>query len=339
MGAAFPNLSLRDLEYVATIADLLHFGKAAKHCGVTQPALSGQVKKLETLLRAKIFDRSSRKIALTPTGEQIVERVRLLLRDAKALIDVASESGPMSRPFRLGAIPSLGPFIFPRITRPIMNAFPDMRLRVIDDDAVSLSRALKSGTIDGALISGTPDDKALVSTKLFFEPFVLVHKHDDDPVWPPRSGAAPMIAIDADLSLNEDINKLGRRYPDLKMTLRCTGSFEMLRQMIATGEGASLVPALAAAAMDPRDGLTKSVAIDDAKCGRTVLFCRRRADARATLLSEMAALIRSCIGPVSSRAASGRQAAHRLRNAVASSKAPSRSTGSNGRSARTRRTG
>lgn len=229
MSEPVPNLSLRDLEYVVSIADLLHFGRAAKQCGVTQPALSGQVKKLEALLGTRIFDRSSRAIALTPTGGQIVERARFILRDVRALIDLSGESVARSRPFRIGAIQSLAPFIFSHLIRPIMDSFPDASLRFFEDDVAALRRSLKDGVIDGAFVSGVPDDRTLVSTKLFFEPFVLVHKHDEDSVWPPKSDSPPIIVIEADLTLNEEVAKLTRRYPSLKLTSRRTSSFEMLR--------------------------------------------------------------------------------------------------------------
>jgi LysR family hydrogen peroxide-inducible transcriptional activator len=154
---------------------------------------------------------------------------------------------------------------------------------------------------------------------------VLVHKHDEDSVWPPKSDSPPIIVIEADLTLNEEVAKLTRRYPSLKLISRRTSSFEMLRQMIATGEGMSLVPALVAESMNHSDGLTKRMETDIG-CGRTVFFCRRRTDARAATLARMVTMIRSTSLP-----SIVRQAACAHRRVATSSQARSQPARSSGR--------
>src|SRR5262245_51430558 len=108
--------TLRQLRHVTALAEHGHFGRAAQACNVTQSTLSASVAELEALLEVPLVDRTTRKLVLTPTGETVVGRAREILEATETLVrDVAEAKDPLSGPLRLGVIPTVAPFLLPRI--------------------------------------------------------------------------------------------------------------------------------------------------------------------------------------------------------------------------------
>src|SRR5688500_10074085 len=102
--------SLRNLRYLAALAETRHFGRAARSCHVTQSTLSSGIKELESALGAKLVERTKRRVMLTPLGEDVVARGRRLLKDAGEIVELTrAASGPLSGPLRLGVIPTIAP--------------------------------------------------------------------------------------------------------------------------------------------------------------------------------------------------------------------------------------
>ena len=123
------GLSLRDLEYAVAVAELRHFGRAAERCGVSQAGLSEQVRKLEGLLGAALFERTTRSIRVTPEGEELLRQARQVLDAARALLEAARRrSEPLDGPVRLGVIATLGPYYLPGLLREVRSAFPQLEL-------------------------------------------------------------------------------------------------------------------------------------------------------------------------------------------------------------------
>src|SRR5579884_2117862 len=113
-------LTLRDLEYLVAVADHEHFGRAATACHVSQPALSAQIRKTEDFLRIKVFQRNNRSVTITPEGRAVVEQARVVLEEAEKIAALAgSAREPLSGPFRLGAIATVGPYLMPHLLVPL----------------------------------------------------------------------------------------------------------------------------------------------------------------------------------------------------------------------------
>jgi LysR family hydrogen peroxide-inducible transcriptional activator len=107
-------LSLRDLEYLVAVAECRHFGRAAERCGVSQPALSAQVRKLESWLGVTVFERAPGRVLLTGQGAALLARVQGVLAEARGLVEEARAAGaPLAGAFRIGAIPTIGPYLLP----------------------------------------------------------------------------------------------------------------------------------------------------------------------------------------------------------------------------------
>ena len=113
-------MNLRDLKYLISVAESRHFGRAAERCFVSQPTLSGQIKKLEEELGVTLFERTNRSVAVTPIGEDIVSHAKLIMEQADAIHQLArAANDPLAGPLRVGAIPTISPYLMPLILVPL----------------------------------------------------------------------------------------------------------------------------------------------------------------------------------------------------------------------------
>lgn len=133
------DVNLRDLKYLQAVAKYRHFGQAAEACHVSQPTLSMQLKKLEEYLGVSLFERGNRQVMLTPVGAQILEQADELLRRADAVEAIARASkDPLAGEFRLGAFPTLAPYVLPLIVPEITKKLPKLRLLLIEEKTARL---------------------------------------------------------------------------------------------------------------------------------------------------------------------------------------------------------
>ena len=169
-------MNLRDLEYLVALADTCHFGHAAERCCVSQPTLSGQLRKLEEELGVILFERTKRSVEITPPGEAIVVHARRVLEQADALRQVAqSYQDPLAGPLRMGAIPTLSPYLMPLVLKPLNKCYPQIKLVLSEEFTDTLLNRLGKHEIDAALLATPVEDPNLESFPLFDEPFWLVH--------------------------------------------------------------------------------------------------------------------------------------------------------------------
>ncbi|NNM21683.1 MAG: LysR family transcriptional regulator [Gammaproteobacteria bacterium] len=167
-------MNIRDLQYFIAVAELGHFGQAAARCCVSQPTLSGQIKKLEAELGVTLFERTNRRVMLTDTGNQIANSARRILREVDTIHDMAqSRHDPLAGKFRLGAFPTLATYIFPELVPKVKKHLPNLRLILIEEKTAILTDQLKRGKIDAALLALPVDDNFLVSQPLFEDEFLL----------------------------------------------------------------------------------------------------------------------------------------------------------------------
>src|SRR5438552_11819689 len=124
-----PSITLRDLEYLIAVAEHGHFGNAARAVSVSQPALSGQIRKIEDVLGVTLFERSNRSVTITEAGRKIAVQARIVLEEAQKLADLAhSPAAPLAGSLKLGAIATLGPYYLPHVLGPLRKAFPSLEL-------------------------------------------------------------------------------------------------------------------------------------------------------------------------------------------------------------------
>lgn len=146
--------TLRQLEFLCAVADSGSFSRAADACHVTQPTLSSAIKEVEALLGIQLVEREARGASLTAAGIEIVARARAILSSTADLVSAAQQAGaPLTGPFRLGAIPTVGPFILPKMLKSLRGAYPKLKLYLREDQTDRLLDALRSRKLDAALIA------------------------------------------------------------------------------------------------------------------------------------------------------------------------------------------
>lgn len=291
------GLSLRDLEYAQAVAELRHFGRAAERCGVSQPALSEQIRKLEALLGIALFERSKRHVAPTREGAALLAQASLVLAEARQLLVLSqSRADGLSGTIALGAIETLGPYYLPGLLRLMRDARPDTALRLTEGRTARLIERLTEGTLDLALLATPSGRGGLTAMPLFFEPFLLAAPIGH------RLAGLPLLALEDlpadDLLLLEDGHCLRDQALSLcrarpGVTRHATG-LETLWQMIAAGEGYSLLPALAVAARPEMADLVVCRDLADASAGREIALVWRAADPRDAVFRDLAALLARC---------------------------------------------
>lgn len=305
------GLSLRDLEYLAAVAELRHFGRAASRCGVSQPALSAQVRKLEAFLGVEVFERSPGRVLVTARGEAVVRAAQGVLSQARALLALArSEAAPLSGPLRLGALPTLGPYLLPRVLRPMREAFPAMRPILSEDRSAALVAGLRADALDAALACLPLPDPALELHPLFVEPLLLMHPPGFTPHWPLVEAEDRLVLLGEGHCLTDQT--LALCGPAVPRADRHATGLEMLRHMVAAGEGVALIPALAAASLGTMDGMLAYSPLEDGAAapgsrpaiGRQVALAHRRSDPRTPHFAALAALLRR-LAPDPARALPG----------------------------------
>jgi LysR family hydrogen peroxide-inducible transcriptional activator len=289
------GLSLRDLEYVEAVAELKHFGRAAERCGVSQPALSEQIRKLEAHLGAPFFERTRRRVAVTPQGAVLLAQVERILTEARHFMAMSGQGqAGLSGLLQLGAIETIGPYYLPGLMRLMRSESPDISLRLTESRTAILVERLRHGMLDVVLMVPVPEMPGLASAKLFFEPFVLATPRTH------RLSALPRIKLEAlpieDLLLLEE----GHCLRDHALSLcaeapaatRHATSLETLWHMIAAGEGYSLLPSLAVAARPEISTLVQCRTMLEPNAGREIALVWRASDPRETQFRQLAELLR-----------------------------------------------
>jgi len=277
------SLTLRDLEYLVAVADRRHFGKAADACHVSQPALSAQIRKIEDFLGVLLFERSNRKVVITPIGEQVARQARIVLEEAGKIATLAQEtSQPLSGALRLGTIATLGPYLMPHLLGPLRKQFPRLELLMKEGLTDELIEDLRNGLLDAVLAAPTFNTEGLKLIRLFEEPFLVAAPKNH--AFASRAAVRPRDLNSEDMVLLEDGHCLRNQTIEVCPSNRRgkfrefqATSLETLRHLVASGFGYSLMPRLAVDANDRLKNLITYRPFEGKPVGRTiVLVCRER---------------------------------------------------------------
>jgi LysR family hydrogen peroxide-inducible transcriptional activator len=247
-------MNLRDLKYIIAVAETRHFGRAAERCFVSQPTLSGQIKKLEDELGVTIFERTKRSVELTPIGGEIVDHARRMMEQADAIEQLAkAHHDPLSGPLRVGVIPTLSPYLIPLILVPLKRRYPQLKLVLTEEITERLLQRLQNHEIDVALIATPVEGSDLESMPLFEEPFWLAHPRNHELYTKEEITHKDLEKLDLLLLADGhclaqqvmDVCKLAGRPQQGEMGDLQASSLETLLQLVGAGFGCTLVPALA----------------------------------------------------------------------------------------------
>lgn len=251
--------TLRQIEYFVAVAEHGAFGTAADVLGVSQPSLSKQLSTMEDELGIRLFERTSRRVSLTPTGRAVLTRGRSILnevRDFKAL--ARGTSSLFAARLSIGVLPSVGAYFMPIANRRLHKLYPDLRLLVQEGATRQLLDLLKDGTIDAVI--GTPtNDPEFESIPLFEEALWVCAASDDPlslgsgPVKLSDLAGSPLLALSAEFSLHDLVEQLAMKAGTYLSRDYEGGSLDAVRQMAVMGAGVAILPSLYALAEAVRD--------------------------------------------------------------------------------------
>jgi LysR family hydrogen peroxide-inducible transcriptional activator len=298
MSLAPHPFSIRQLQYAVAVADALSFRKAADCCHVSQPSLSTQIAALETLLGVELFERDRRHVVVTPAGRELLARARVLLQEADDLVEAARQcSDPLAGTLRIGVIPTISPYLLPRLTPAVRTAFPRLTVLWIEEKTYILMRELDAGRLDAALLALEANIGVVEREVIARDEFVLVAPRSH----PLAAKAVPAQSAelrDASVLLLDEEHCFGKQALAFcasskarELEFRAT-SLSTIAQMVAGGAGVTLLPELAVATEARVAGL-RVRSFTEPVPGRTIGLVWRRRSPLATALRGLAATIRS----------------------------------------------
>lgn len=243
--------TLRQLEYIVALADTGQFIEAARLCAVSQPALSKQVRQVEDMLGIGLFERTRPRVIVTRSGEEIVERARALLAQARELVNAASAfAGARQGTVRLGVIPTIAPYGLPGLLAKLRRLFPDVSFAIHELQTEVLLGQLKSGVIDVGLLARPFDEQGLCGPDLIIEPFVLIAPTGHSlsvqgVIRPSEIAGASLILMEDGHCLRDQAIEVCAMAGAPPATSVTSASISTLVRMVESGLGATLLPASA----------------------------------------------------------------------------------------------
>lgn len=299
-------MTLTELRYIVAVAREHHFGRAAKACFVSQPTLSIAIKKLEAELNIAIFERGSNEISLSPIGERIVQQAQQTLEAADNIKQLALHGkNELAGPLRIGAIHTIGPYLYPELIPLLSNNAPEMPLIVEESYTSKLTEKLKRGELDVIIIALPFKEQGLVTQALYDESFVVL--------LPSSHPLTSRQTISSKMLEDENVLLLGQGHcfrdhvleacpacvpkPELIGDLAHAvegSSLETIRHMVVSGLGVTVLPCTAAGAHFYSQRLLAIRRFSKPVPTRTVALAWRASFTRTKVINVISQSIRDC---------------------------------------------
>lgn len=298
--------SLAQLRAFASVAEYLHFRDAAAAIGMSQPALSGAVSALEETLGVQLIERTTRKVLLSPAGERLAARAKVVLEAVGELMEEAEAvRAPFTGVLRLGVIPTVAPYLLPTVLRLVHREYPDLNLQVHEEQTSSLLGGLAAGRLDLLLLAVPLDVPGVTELPLFDEEFVLVTPHDH---WLAGRQDIPRDALrELDLLLLDeghclrdqtlDICREAGRAGGAPVTTTAAG-LSTLVQLVAGGLGVTLLPRTALRVETGRNEELATAYFAEPAPMRRIALATRAGAARQEEFVAFAAALREALRPL-----------------------------------------
>ncbi len=244
-------MNLKDLKYLVALADTGHFGKAAERTFVSQPTLSAQLKKLEDYLGVKLVERQPKNVQLTDVGKQVVIRARRMLDEGDEIIALArNNTDPLAGKLKVALIPTIGPYLLPRVMPRIRKALPNLSLMLYEHQTEALLKRLREGEIDLGIMA-LPVAQDGVESRVLYEENFTVALPNQHPLAAKSTikvqdlkGHTLLLLEDGHCLRDQALEVCSRVDVREAEDFRAT-SLETLRQMVVAGLGITLLPELA----------------------------------------------------------------------------------------------
>lgn len=306
-------MTLTELRYIVAVARERHFGHAAGACHVSQPTLSVAIRKLEDELGVVLFERGASRVSVTTAGGRIVQQARRVLAETETLEQLAHKArDPLAEPLRVGAIHTIGPYLFPELIPRLRETAPDMSLFIQEDFTQRLVGALRERELDAAIVAMPIESAGLELWPIHDEPFRVILPADHpwrelERIDPARLSEEVTLLVGARHCFRDQVidacpGVRERAIPDYISSDALEGSsLETIRHMVATGMGISVLPCTATA----EQSLTRSPVIvrrfSEPEPRRRVVLAWRRSFPRPAAVEALREALRACrlagVGP------------------------------------------
>ncbi len=286
---------MRHLRYFEALARHGHFGRAAEDCAISQPALSLQIKELEDILGAQLVERGARRIRLTSLGEEFAIRAREILRSVDELGDLARASrGPLLGRLRIGVIPTVAPYLLPRVIKALMERHPGLELWPREAVTQKLIEDLENGRLDAAIVALPVSEPSLHEQALFEEEFVLVRPPADagKPVPNPEMlREMHLLLLEEGHCFRDQALSFCKMSPSVARDVIQGSSLTTLVQMVGAGIGVTLIPQ-SAVAVETRSATVSIDRLPHPRPTRVIGMVWRKTNPMADQLEQVAEIVR-----------------------------------------------
>lgn len=293
--------TIAQLRAFVTVAEQKHFVSAANKLGISQPSLSQALAALESGLGIQLIERSTRRVIVTPIGEQLLPFAKATLEAADAFVAHSrGAGGELAGPLNIGIIPTVAPYILPTLLTLIAEEFPELEPRIVENQTENLLQRLRDGHIDVAVLATPTGATGVTEIPLYDEAFAVVTNPDN-----PLAGRGDLtldalrdlelLLLDDGHCLRDQIVELCQladvdRSPGAQSATRAA-SLTTVVQLVVAGLGSTLVPMSAVATECTRPGIAVSAFADGVEAKRTVGLVMRSSSRRQQEFARLGELI------------------------------------------------
>jgi LysR family hydrogen peroxide-inducible transcriptional activator len=301
-------MTLTELRYIVTLAREKHFGHAAERCHVSQPTLSVAVRKLEDELGVPLFERSKNSIQVTEIGRRIVDQAQRVLDQAGVIQDLAEDGkNQLNSPLKVGAIYTIGPYLFPHLLPELRREAPDMPLFIEEGYTGELRFKLRHSELDAIIVALPFEEPEVVTLPLYDEPFVVLMPSEhplaaNDTISSDQLADQPLLLLgpghcfrDQVLeSVPELVETINTRRTESGGIVTEGSSLETIRHMVASGLGVTVLPLSAASAVNYREDILAVRPFEAPVPSRTVALAWRVTFPRPKAIDVLARAAAQC---------------------------------------------
>jgi LysR family transcriptional regulator, hydrogen peroxide-inducible genes activator len=288
------NVTLRQLRYFDALARHGHFGRAAEACAISQPALSMQIKEMEETLGGVLLERSARQLRLTKFGEELLARVREILRSVDELGDFARASRDrLAGRLRVGMIPTIAPYLLPKVIENLARIHPELDIHVRETLTPRLIKEVSEGRLDTAIVALPVSEPSLTEVALFRENFLLVRPGEDEgaPV-PSRESLREMklLLLEEGHCFRDQALSFCNFQSSPPREMLDASSLSTLVQMVGAGIGVTLIPEMALA-VETRSASVSVARFKNPQPSRTIGMVWRKTSPLARQLLQISEVV------------------------------------------------
>ena len=298
------NVTLRQLRYFDALARHGHFGRAAEACSISQPALSMQIKEMEEALGGMLLERSARQVALTRFGEELMERVRDILRSVEELGDFARAAhARFVGRLHIGMIPTVAPYLLPKVIGNLSRTYPELDIQVREALTPRLIQELAEGRLDTAILALPVSEPSLTEVALFSENFLLVRPREDERTPVPSSERLRemrLLLLEEGHCFRDQALSFCKKQSSAPREMLDANSLSTLVQMVSAGIGVTLIPEMAVA-VETRSASVSVARFKNPQPSRTIGMVWRKTSPLARQLLQISEVVCQSAGKARGR--------------------------------------